>query len=393
MLKKKSFHQGVKPRELHKHPFVVPVVTFILLSFLTMAGWVMLRSQTLGPDDAHVVQLSVGGKKQTVPTRAPTVQDFLTRVGVIMHEGDVVEPAADTLIDGDNFRINVYRARPVTILDGDKRIQALSAATTARSVAAQVGVEVFPEDNLKQEVSSDVLRDQVIGDKITIERAMPINLNLYGTPVLVRTHAATVAELLKEKNLILAQGDTVQPAAETVLTASMQVFVTRAGTQIATVEEQIPMKTEVIEDASLSFGSTATRQKGSPGKQLVTYEITLQNGVEVSRRVIQAVRITEPVTNIIARGPQGSFAQALALLRKCESGGNYAINTGNGFYGAYQFNLSTWKSNAPPPYNQSYPHEAPPSAQDIAATTLYRARGWQPWPGCTSKLGLQDVYR
>lgn len=302
MLRKKSFRRGVKARELHKHPFVVPVITLILLSFITMAAWVVLGSQTLGPDDAHVVQLSVDDKKQTVPTRATTVQDFLTRANVSLQDGDVVEPATDTAIDDDNFRINVYRARPVTIIDGGKRIQALSAATTARSVAAQVGIEVFPEDILKQEASSDVLRDQVIGDKITIERATPANLNLYGTPVLIRTHAKTVQELLKEKNITLASGDTVQPAAETPITPNIQVFVTRFGTQITTVEEPIAMEVETIEDASLSFGARAIRQKGSAGKKLVTYQLELQNGQEVGRKPIQEVRTLEPVKEIVVRG-------------------------------------------------------------------------------------------
>lgn len=302
MFKKKSFRRGVKTRQLHKHPFVVPVVTFVLLSFLTMFGWVVLGSRTIGPDDAHVVQLAVDGKKQTVPTRAATVQDFLTRANVLLNEGDVVEPAADTPIDDDNFRINVYRARPVTIFDGEKRIQALSAATTPRSIASQVGVEVYPEDILKQETSSDVLRDQVIGDKITIERSIPVNLNLYGTPVAIRTHAKTVAELLKEKNISLANGDSVQPAAETPITANMQVFVTRFGTQITTVEEVVPMEVQIVEDPSLSFGARAVRQKGSTGKKLVTYQLELQNGQETGRKVIQEVRTLEPVKEIIVRG-------------------------------------------------------------------------------------------
>ncbi|MES2971080.1 MAG: transglycosylase family protein [Patescibacteria group bacterium] len=391
--KKLSIRQGLKARGVHKHPFVVPVITLVVLSFLSMIASVVLNSQTIGAADTHIVQLSLDGEKQNVSTRAKNVEEFLTRVQVNLQDGDVVEPAQDTPIEDDNFRINIYRARPVTIFDGEKRILALSAATTPRSVAAQVGIEVFPEDKLKQNVSDDLLRDQVIGEKIVIERATLTNLNLYGTPVAVRTHAKTVGELLKEKNIILANGDTVQPEATTPVKLNLQVFVTRFGTQIITSEESIPMKTEIIEDTSLSFGTVAIRQKGSPGKKMVTYQLELQNGKEVTRHIIQEVRILEPVTQITARGAQGSFGQALALLRKCESGGNYAINTGNGFYGAYQFDQSTWQSNAPPPYNTQRPDQTPPDIQDIAATTLYKRRGWQPWPGCTSKFGLQDIYR
>lgn len=300
--KKRKFIQSLMSRELHRHPFAVPVLTLVILSFLTLIGLVASGSQTIGPSDTHVVQLSIAGNKQIVPTRATTVDDFLKRAQVEIHDGDIVEPSRDSVIDDNDFRINVYRARPVTIFDGERRVQVLSAATTARSVAAQGGVEVFPEDKLKQEVSSDILRDQVFGEKIVIDRATPTNLNLYGTPVSLRTHAKTVGDLLKEKNVLLASGDTVQPSPETVLTPGVQVFVTRFGTQIATVEEEIPMEVEVVEDASLSFGARATRQKGSPGKKIVTYQLELQNGKEVSRKVIQEVRSTEPVKQIEARG-------------------------------------------------------------------------------------------
>ena len=307
--KSRTISQRLKARKIHKHPFVVPVLTVLILSFVTLIGSVSLGGKTLNTTDTHVVQLSLDGKKQSVPTRATTVEDFLARTNVTLNEGDVVEPSKDTVIVEDNFRVNVYRARPVTVFDGNKRVQALSAATTPRSVVAQVGLEVFPEDKLKQEVSDNVLKDQVIGEKITINRAVPVALNIYGTPVTVRTHAQTVGELLKEKNIQLASGDATQPSAATTLVPGIQVFVTRFGTQIITADEPIPMEVQIVEDASLSFGATAIRQAGSPGKKIVTYQLDLQNGKEVGRRKIQEVRATEPVTQIKARGKAFNISQ------------------------------------------------------------------------------------
>ncbi|MCW2494589.1 peptidoglycan-binding protein [Jatrophihabitans sp.] len=72
-------------------------------------------------------------------------------------------------------------------------------------------------------------------------------------------------------------------------------------------------------------------------------------------------------------------------LRQCESSDNYSINTGNGYYGAYQFNLSTWKSVG----GTGYPNLASPAEQDARALILYRERGWQPWT-CATILGLKD---
>lgn len=72
-------------------------------------------------------------------------------------------------------------------------------------------------------------------------------------------------------------------------------------------------------------------------------------------------------------------------LRRCESGGRYDINTGNGFFGAYQFVHSTWRGLGFP----GMPHQAPPHMQDEAAQKLQARSGWGQWPACTRKLGLR----
>jgi hypothetical protein len=92
-----------------------------------------------------------------------------------------------------------------------------------------------------------------------------------------------------------------------------------------------------------------------------------------------------------------------ARLRNCESGGDYTRNTGNGFYGAYQFDLNTWGGRPDADgvrragavtragyaeWANRLPSEAPPIAQDAAARRLQSERGWGPWPGCRAKLGL-----
>lgn len=83
-------------------------------------------------------------------------------------------------------------------------------------------------------------------------------------------------------------------------------------------------------------------------------------------------------------GTNDQFESALLKLRQCESGNRYALNTGNGYYGAYQFALSTWKRLG---YG-GYPHEAAPPMQDEAARKLQAKSGWGQWPACARKLGL-----
>lgn len=75
-----------------------------------------------------------------------------------------------------------------------------------------------------------------------------------------------------------------------------------------------------------------------------------------------------------------------ARLRQCESSNRYTVVASHGgYYGAYQFNLATWRSVG----GTGYPHQASPAEQDYRALYLYRMRGWQPWE-CAGKLGLRD---
>lgn len=294
-----------KIKKISRHPmFAVPVVTFVVLLMLVVVGVVVFSGghPTLIHSDSHIVIVSHDKQEQTVPTRAATVGELLPKIGITLNKGDVVEPSADTAITDDNFRVNVYRATPVTIIDGGQRIVTFSAATTGRSIAKQVGVQVFPEDELTLEPTTNFVLDQTIGARVVINRAVPVNLNLYGTPLSTRTHAKTVKDLLKEKKIRLAADDNVQPSMDAPITPNTQVFVLRHGIQIVSVEQSIPMPQQTIQDDSLSFGTTAVRQQGAPGKQVITYQVQTINGKEVSRQQIQQVVTVQPVTQIVAQG-------------------------------------------------------------------------------------------
>jgi Transglycosylase-like domain len=74
-------------------------------------------------------------------------------------------------------------------------------------------------------------------------------------------------------------------------------------------------------------------------------------------------------------------------LARCEASGNWAANTGNGYYGGLQFDLSTWRAYGGAEY-AAYAHEATREEQIAVAERLRAARGYQPWPACRIKLGL-----
>lgn len=120
--------------------------------------------------------------------------------------------------------------------------------------------------------------------------------------------------------------------------------------------------------------------KGSDGKVRPARYVT-------KKRYLLALRaLNTPLPMTVAGSPRVPPAGTatpragghLASIRACESGGNYSTSTGNGFYGAYQFDMGTWASVG----GSGNPANASPAEQDRRAQILYARRGAAPWPVC-----------
>ncbi len=291
---------------LRSHPFALPVMTFVLLSFIAMTSFVVSNGKTVGASDTKLVNLSIDGKQQVIPTRAQTVQDFLERLNISVEEKDIVEPALDTEILDSNFSVTFHNARAVTIVDGDNEITTVTAAPAPRDAAQAAGVMVYPEDKVEARgaviETEDVLRGDLVAETIVIDRATPAIINLYGSNIPVRTHVATVGDALKEKNIQTLPDDVITPSVDTPLTPQTQIFVTRFGRQIDAREETIAAPVETINDPNLTVGTTQIRQAGNAGRKVVTYEVELQNGIEIARKPIQEIIAVEAVKQIVVKG-------------------------------------------------------------------------------------------
>jgi uncharacterized protein YabE (DUF348 family) len=245
-------------RHIQKRPYLLPIAGFLLGIAIVAAAVYAHGGRPVPVTDSHVVFLfDNGGKSQTLDTKAKTVEELVNKLPLHLIPEDVVEPSQDTQIVEDNFRVNIYRARPVTVIDdaGNKTV-AVTAQKSARVVAEEAGVKVYPEDNTT--FAQGTLRENIIGEKVVVDRAVPVFFNLYGTPLTLRTHANTVADLLKEKNVKLSNGDQVQPALNTPVTPNIQVFVARQGTQI--------IQSVVIQDPVPTIIARGTRVLVTGGK-------------------------------------------------------------------------------------------------------------------------------
>ena len=353
----KSKSKRHKLFSLKNHPFVVPVVTFMTLFFISMIGFIIFGGgTTVGPTDSRVVNVYVDGIKQTLPTRAQTVEDLLNRLSINIEPKDVVEPALDAPILTDDFNINIYRARPVVIVDGNKQVVTNTPDQSPRIAARNAGIVVYPEDNVYPEVPEDLLQEGIIGERYVIDRATPVTLVLYGNVSGVRTQAKTVGDLLNEKGIEAAEGDTVEPARNTPLSADLKVIITRPGQKIATVEESIPPPIEYVDDPNLDRGVEEVREPGTEGKKVVTYDIKLENDVEVERVLLQEIVTVNPQRRLVARGTKIIISNPSENVQIGQSLAAARGWTGEQFYCLYQLwqKESGWSTTAGNPSSGAY---------------------------------------
>ncbi|MBP7018321.1 DUF348 domain-containing protein [Candidatus Saccharibacteria bacterium] len=364
-------------------------IKLVIVFGLLISAFSLLAAPLLA-SDSNTVRIYVDGEEQTVSTKSDTVGEALERSKIKLGDKDLIEPGPETKITKSGFNINIFRARPVMIVDQDKFHKVVTAHQSPQLIAESAGLEVFKEDRYSLAAVTDFVDDEFIGEKLTIDRATPVIVHFDGEKLKVRTQMETIGEMLKEQGIKVTDKDTLNHKPDKKLTKDMDVIITRIGHKLITEKIDIPFETQIIYDNSKSLDWEEEQQPGEIGKKVVSYELTLHNDKEADRKEIQSVVEKQPVKRIVKRGNKssfgGDFAAALAKLRSCE--GSYTSNTGNGYYGAYQFDKGTWAGSAPAGATWG---NATPAQQDQAARNLYVSRGWSPWPSCGANL--PDSYR
>lgn len=364
-----------------RSPLLYAAVAALLVTLIVGAAMAIVNRKT--------VTVVVDGEQTTQTTMSRNVSGVLKAAGFDVNDRDQVRPAlAATITDGATITYN--RARAIAIsLDG-KPEQVWSTGLTAGDVVDQL--------HLPGEVFVSPARDQRLPLEgaalhITSPRSVSL-LDGIGNPVDVRLAAPTVGEFLAAAGIPLIEQDTVEPAATTPLTDGQRIVVTRK--RIENKVETVPLDPpeNVIEDPTLNISRTVVESQGAPGVQDVTFAVTMVNGQEVSRRPIAStVQVTAQPKTVRKGAKPGTEVPPVRdgdvwdALARCESTGNWAINTGNGYFGGIQFDQSTWERQGGLKYAPRA--DLATREEQIAIAEVTRARqGWGAWPACTGRLGI-----
>ena len=340
------------------------------------------------------VTLSIDGKSRVVHTLSGNVRDLLASQDIDINSHDVVAPSLDSAI-GEDSRIAVRYGRPLAVnLDG-KKSKYWTTATTVRGALNQLGLRFFGADYSSSR-SADIDRQ---GMALRIATPKKLTLKIAGAKKQKRNISAmTVRGVLGKLHVGHDKNDKVTPKLDTfVKDGDTIVFTKVTKKKVHNWHEKIGFDTVERADDSMTKGETRTEREGRAGVRDVTYRVVTHNGKVFKKSVLKSKVLRAPVSRIVRVGTKEEPAPAPAApaapnyssgssawdrIAACESGGNWAANTGNGYYGGLQFSLGTWQA-----YGGSGRPDQNSREQQIAVAERVRAAegGYGAWPVCGAR--------
>ena len=346
---------------------------------------------------ATAVTVQVDGQSSKINTSAKDVAGVLKKAGYTPGTHDLVAPALTAKVHkGTTIVYKRGRLLHLTI-DGQQRDVWVTDPTVSAALA-----DLGYSNTSFTSVSRDK-RLPLTATAIDIRSPKTVQLTHDGATTSLSTTDLTVADVLKDSAVTLGAEDRVTPAVASVVTTGETITVQRVTHGQVTSAVAVPFATTNQSDATMTTGTSSVITKGKAGSAQVTYDVVYVDGVASAQTQLTSTQTLAPVTQVVKVGTKAKPVVAAApapaagsapvstsglnwdAVAACESGGNWSINTGNGYYGGLQFNISTWISNGGGAYAARA--DLATRAQQIAvATNLYNARGSSPWPVCGKRL-------
>ena len=333
------------------------------------------------------VTLVVDGSSAKVSTLKARVVDVLRDNGFSVGDRDVLEPAGDQELR-QHETVVLRRARPLHLtLDGGPGTQVWTTAATVGEALTQLSMaDALPV------ATARAAPIPLAGMALPVITAKTVHLDDGGVLTDRRLAAPNVGFLLAAIGAPLEQDDVVVPPRSTPVTTRMRIDVTRIRTKTVVERTKVLPQVYRIQDPTMNMSRHVVENPGAPGFQEVTVTLSMVDGVAASRQVVRSAIITPARPTVLRIGakpgtevPPVRNGAAWDALAACESGGNWAINTGNGFYGGAQFDQSTWQRHGGLRYAARA--DLATREEQIAIAEVTRAsQGRGAWPVCGSRL-------
>ncbi|MBM4765324.1 G5 and 3D domain-containing protein [Bacillus sp. B15-48] len=274
------------------------IISASLLVFITAFGFLLFEGTK------KTVALTLDGQEKTIKTHANTIQDIFKELDISLGEEDYLSLAADTEVE--NYLEVVWKpAKQVQLIDDEQSKTYWTAHDTVKEFLDEQKIILSEHDKLNPDPTKEITEAM----KINIERAFPVKVVDGGKEQEGWSTSTTVADFLSHQGIKLNELDRVEPEMTDTVTADTLVKVIRVEKVTDVVEEPINFAVVTKNDSGLEKGKQKVVTEGQEGRVSKTYEVVLENGKEVSRKLVNEKQIKEKQDKVVAMGTRKIVTQ------------------------------------------------------------------------------------
>jgi len=277
------------PKSLSGRSWTIIFASFVVL--LTTLGILLFEGSK------NTVAMTLDGKKMVVNTHADNIKELLDELDVPLTSKDYLYPKASTKIR-DDLSVIWKQANMVHIVKDNEKKTIWTTADTVAGLLKEQKIVLKEQDQISPSPQT------AIKNKMNVKLDISFHLTYVdgGRAQKVWTTSTTVADFLKQQGIKLNQYDRVEPTLTEKIPENGVVNVIRVEKVTDVVEEPVQFAVVTKKDENLQKGQEKVIAPGKQGRVSKQYEVMLENGKEVSRKLINEQNLLQKQDKIVAVG-------------------------------------------------------------------------------------------
>jgi uncharacterized protein YabE (DUF348 family) len=299
---KEAFFIGIKNMKnlffesLSNKKWAIIITSFI--AFIALIGFITFETTK------NTVALTIDGQERTVKTHASTVRELFEEQDILLQKEDYVSPTEDSKVT-NNLKIVWKPAKQVQLSKENEKDSVWTTSKTVKDFLKEQNIILNEHDEVQPSLNAALKK----GMDITVKRAVSLTLLDGGVKKETWSTSTTVADFLTQQGVSLTELDRVEPALEDKVMENGTINVIRVEKVTDVVEEPISYAVVTNKDENLETGTEKVITEGQEGLISKEYEVTLENGKEVSRVVLNEKKLKDKQDKVVSVGTKAKPIQ------------------------------------------------------------------------------------
>ncbi|AYV70018.1 DUF348 domain-containing protein [Niallia circulans] len=250
------------------------------------------------------VALTLNGKEQIIETHSSTIQQIFDDLDITVGSKDYVFPSLNTKVT-DNLEVVWKKAKQVELQKDDEKKTVWTTVDTVKEFLEEQKISLNEHDQINQKENNPIEHKM----DVVVHTAFPVTLVDAGKKKQVWSTSTTVADFLTQQEISLDKLDRVEPALKEKVKEEAIVNITRIEKVTDVVEQPINFAVITQKDDDLPHGTEKVLKEGTEGVVSKKYEVTKENGKEISRKLLSETTVKEKQDKIVSVGTKDEVIQ------------------------------------------------------------------------------------